>query len=306
MWQLQLQPDFVKTAFPGYDIPRSRASQRERLQMQPETTNDAKARVVLTYNAAADFFDTPALSFWDRIGRRTVERMPLKLGSCVLDACCGSGASAIPAAKAVGAGGRLLGIDLAENLLRLARGKASQLGLTQAEFRLQDIEELDPSAETFDAVICVFGIFFVPDMASGVRSLWKVLRSGGQLAITAWGPRVLEPGSSAFWHAVRNERPDLYKSFCPWERINEPHALASMLLEAGVHTEDVVAEAGVQPLRSPEDFWTIAMGSGYRGTIEQLAEETRKRVRQATLEYIHEHKVESVETNAVYAIARKP
>jgi len=274
--------------------------------MQPETRKDAKARVVSTYNAAADFFDTPALSFWDRIGRRTVEQMPLKLGACVLDACCGSGASAIPAAKTVGSGGRLLGIDLAENLLRLAQGKASQLGLTQAEFRLKDIEELDPSAETFDAVICVFGIFFVPDMASGVRSLWRVLRPGGQLAITTWGPRVLEPGSSAFWHAVQNERPDLYKSFNPWERINEPHALASMLLEAGVHTEYLVAEAGAQPLSSPEDFWTIAMGSGYRGTIEQLAQETRKRVRQATLEYIDEHKVESVETNAVYAIARKP
>jgi len=274
--------------------------------MQPETRNDAKVRATSTYNAAADFFDAPALSFWDRIGRRTVERMSLKLGACVLDACCGSGASAIPAAKAVGPSGRLLGIDLAENLLRLARRKASQLGLTQAEFRLKDMEELDPSAETFDAVICVFGIFFVPDMPSGVRSLWRVLRPGGQLAITSWGPRVLEPGSSAFWNAVRNERPDLYKSFNPWERINEPRALASMLLEAGVHTADVLAEAGAQPLRSPEDFWTIAMGSGYRGTIEQLDQEACVRARKATLDYIHEHKVESVETNAVYAIARKP
>ncbi len=274
--------------------------------MQPGTRNDAKVRATSTYNAAAEFFDAPTLSFWDRIGRRTVERMSLKLGACVLDACCGSGASAIPAAKAVGPSGRLLGVDLADNLLRLARGKASQLGLTQAEFRLKDIEELDCSAETFDAVICVFGIFFVPDMPSGVRSLWRVLRPGGQLAITAWGPRVLEPGNSAFWKAVRNERPDLYKSFNPWDRINEPRALASMLLEAGVHTADVQAEAGAQPLSLPEDFWTIAMGSGYRGTIEQLGQEACVRVRQATLDYISEHKVESVETNAVYAIARKP
>jgi ubiquinone/menaquinone biosynthesis C-methylase UbiE len=274
--------------------------------MHPESTNDAKVRAATTYNAAADFFDAPALSFWERIGARTVQRMSLKPGTRVLDACCGSGASAIPAAKAVGSGGRLLGIDLAENLLRLAREKASQLGLTQAEFRLKDIEELDPPDETFDAVICVFGIFFVADMASGVRSLWRALRPGGQLAITTWGPRVLEPGSSAFWHGVRKERPDLYKSFNPWERINEPHALASMLLEGGVHAADVIAESGAQPLRSPEDFWAIAMGSGYRGTIEQLDQEARVRVRQATLGYFSEHKVESVETNAVYAIARKP
>ena len=301
-----LKPVREKTAVPRYDRLCSHPSLRESVQMQPETRNDAKVRATSTYNAAADYFDAPALSFWDRIGQRTVERMSLKVGACVLDACCGSGASAIPAAKAIGPSGRLLGVDLAENLLRLARGKASQLGLTQAEFRLKDIEELDPSTETFDAVICVFGIFFVPDMPSGVRSLWRVLRPGGQLAITTWGPRVLEPGSSAFWNAVRNERPDLYKSFNPWDRINEPRALASMLLEAGVHTDDLLAEAGAQPLSSPEDFWTIAMGSGYRGTIEQLDQETRKRVCHATLDYISKDRVRSVETNAVYAIARKP
>jgi ubiquinone/menaquinone biosynthesis C-methylase UbiE len=73
--------------------------------MHPESTNDAKVRAATTYNAAADFFDAPALSFWERIGARTVQRMSLKPGTRVLDACCGSGASAIPAAKAVGLGG---------------------------------------------------------------------------------------------------------------------------------------------------------------------------------------------------------
>jgi ubiquinone/menaquinone biosynthesis C-methylase UbiE len=274
--------------------------------MQPETRSDAKRLAASTYNAAADFFDAPALSYWDRIGRRTVERMSLIPGASVLDVCCGSGASAIPAANAVGPNGRLLGIDLAENLLRLARGKASRLGLTHAEFRLKDFEELDPSAETFDAVICVFGIFFVPDMPAGVRSLWRVLRPGGQLAITTWGPHVLEPASSTFWDAVRNERPDLARNFSPWDRISEPHTLSAMLLEAGVQTTEVVAEAGAHSLNSPEDFWTIAMGSGYRGTIEQLDPGARVRVRKATLDYLSGHGVASLETNAVYAIARKP
>ncbi|MDE2573600.1 MAG: class I SAM-dependent methyltransferase [bacterium] len=269
-------------------------------------TDDAKMRAASTYNAAADFFDAAPLSFWDRIGRRTVERISLKRGACVLDACCGAGASAIPAAEGVGAGGRVLGVDLAENLLHLARVKARLHGLSHAEFRLGDIEALDPSAETFDAVICVFGIFFLPDMPAGVRCLWRLLRPGGQLAITTWGPRVLEPGSSAFWNAVRRERPELYKSFNPWDRISDPQALTAMLLEAGVRTSEVVAEPGLQPLGSPEDFWTIALGSGYRGTIEQLDREARERVRKATLDYLSEHNVRSIETNAIFAAARKP
>jgi len=43
-----------------------------------------------------------------------------------------------------------------------------------------------------------------------------------------------------------------------------------MLLEGGVQTAKIVAESDVQPLNSREDFWTIALGSGYRSVIEQL------------------------------------
>ena len=61
----------------------------------------AKLKAEKTYNAAADNFDAEPLAFWDRYGRRTVERMQLRSGAHVLDVCCGSGASALPAAQAV-------------------------------------------------------------------------------------------------------------------------------------------------------------------------------------------------------------
>jgi ubiquinone/menaquinone biosynthesis C-methylase UbiE len=273
--------------------------------MRPKEMNDIKAIAAQTYNTAADLYDAPALSFWDRIGRRTIEQLSPQSGACVLDACCGSGASAIPAALAVGPSGRVLGVDLAENLLRLGRSKAAQLGLSHSEFRLGDIEALDSTRETFDAVVCVLGIFFLADMSAGARHLWRFVRPGGQMAITTWGPRVLEPGSSAFWLAVRDERPDLYKGYNPWDRINEPAPLAAMLLEGGVEIAKIVVESDVQPLDSLEDFWTIALGSGYRSVIEQLEDASRERVRRATLDSICRQNVRGVETNAIYAIARK-
>src|SRR5215207_9951471 len=75
---------------------------------------DPKARAAAAYNAAADLYDDPRLSFWDRFGRRTVERLDLAPGSMVLDLCCGSGASALPAAEQVGPGGRVLGVERAD------------------------------------------------------------------------------------------------------------------------------------------------------------------------------------------------
>jgi 2-polyprenyl-3-methyl-5-hydroxy-6-metoxy-1,4-benzoquinol methylase len=273
--------------------------------MTHDIPTDPKARAAWVYDTCADLFDSPALGFWDRIGTRTVERLSLAPGASALDVCCGTGASAIPAAEAVGASGRLLGVDLAENLLRLARAKAAKRGLAHAEFRAGDLEALDPAAETFDAVTCVFGIFFLPNMAAGVRTLWSLVRPGGLLAITTWGPRIMEPGASAFWAAVRLERPDLYKSFNPWDTIQDPAGLTALLREGGISTDDVVAESGVQALASADDFWTIVLGSGYRGTVEQLDAPARERVRQATVGHLSSNDVRAVEANAVYAIARK-
>src|ERR1700746_3291662 len=93
------------------------------------TLSEAKARAAATYNAAADTYDEPANSFWERFGRRTIDRLQLPSGARVLDVCCGSGASALPAAEQVGSEGSVLGIDLAEKLLACARAKAAQRGL---------------------------------------------------------------------------------------------------------------------------------------------------------------------------------
>jgi ubiquinone/menaquinone biosynthesis C-methylase UbiE len=144
------------------------------------TPVDAKTRATATYNAAADSYDDPSNSFWERFGHRTIERLHLQPGACVLDVCCGSGASAIAAAQKVGSEGFVLGIDLAEKLLERARSKATKHGLLNVEFKVGDMLDLRVLRLEFDAVVCVFGILFVPDMRAGVQALWEVVRPGGQ------------------------------------------------------------------------------------------------------------------------------
>src|SRR6516165_3731641 len=215
---------------------------------------DAKARAVATYNAAADHYDDPANSFWERFGRATIERLRPAVGSRLLDVCCGSGASALPAAEMVGPGGSVLGIDLAGNLLELARAKAAKRKLEQTEFRPGDLLDMPLRGERFDAVVCVFGIFFVADMRAAVEALWRAVRPGGKLAVTTWGPRFFEPATTAFWNAVREVRPDLYKGFNPWDRICDPPSLSALLHEGGVGQADIVAESGTHPIPNA-DAW---------------------------------------------------
>jgi ubiquinone/menaquinone biosynthesis C-methylase UbiE len=267
---------------------------------------DAKRKASATYNAAADSYDDPANSFWARFGRRTIERLGLRPGEDVLDVCCGSGASALVAAEKVDHDGSVLGVDLSENLLVLARAKASARRLENVHFRLGDMLDLQLPASRFDAVVCVFGVFFATDMTAAVRSLWHVVRPGGKLAVTTWGPHFFEPATTAFWNSIRDVRPDLYKGFNPWDRICDPPALRALLRDGGVEQADILAEPGEHPVPSPDAWWSAVLGSGYRGTFEQLDADERERVRAANLDYVRASGIASVQANVVYAIATKP
>ncbi len=192
------------------------------------------ARAELTYASAADHYVRPALDFWNRWGDATIARVPLSPGDRVLDVCCGAGASAIPAALKVGPTGRVLGLDLAEPLLALARTRASGLGVGNVVFEQQDATATGFDSESFDAVVCVFGVFFAADMADFVAEMWRLVRPGGTLAITTWGPRWCEPASDIFWSAVARLEPDLFRSFNPWDEITTPAALTDLLVRGGV------------------------------------------------------------------------
>jgi hypothetical protein len=132
-----------------------------------------------------------------------------------------------------------------------------------------------------------------------------MVRPGGKLAITSWGENVFEPANKAFWDSIKSEQPNLYKEYTPWDRIREPNMLKELLAEAGATQIEVVAIADMQELRTPEDWWTMVMGGGIRGTIEQLDPAAKERVRQASLQFLQDHAVDALDVSVLYAIAQK-
>jgi ubiquinone/menaquinone biosynthesis C-methylase UbiE len=265
--------------------------------------DEAIARAVKTYNAAADTFDAAPLSFWSRYGQRTIDHLNLQPGDRVLDVCCGTGASAIPAAIAVGPTGSVLGVDVSEGLLGLAREKAQHLD--NITFQNHDCMALGLPDGSFDAIVCVFGIFFLPDMTAALQELWRMVKPGGKLAITSWGQTVFAPMDQVFWDAVQVERPDLYKQYTPWDRISETALLQSLLASAGATAAVVIAESDTQTLQTPEDWWTIVMGGGWRGTVDQMDATTVERIQQANLADLETSGVRSLNVEVLYAIAQK-
>ena len=184
-------------------------------------------------------------------------------------------------------------------------------GVGNIDWRSGDLTDLDLPDGRFDAVVCPFAIFFASDMAAQVRRLWRLVRPGGQLALTTWGPRAFEPALTGWCEAFRRVRPDLTIGFnpwlrfthCrPWDRLADPGAVRRLLREGGIPEAEVVAEEGSQPLRTPLDWWTIARDSALRWSIDGMGPEAAAQVREANLKWLVDHGVEFVQTNVISAV----
>ena len=113
-----------------------------------------------------------------------VERLGFKPGDRVLDVACGSGNSAIAAARK---GADVTGVDIASNLVEAARARAAAEGL-KIHFDQGDAEDLPYEGESFDVVITMFGAMFAPRPEVVASELLRVTRPGGRIAMANWTP----------------------------------------------------------------------------------------------------------------------
>jgi SAM-dependent methyltransferase len=117
-------------------------------------------------------------------GERFVSRLGIKAGDRVLDIACGTGNTAIPAARF---GAKVTGVDIATNLLEQARKRAAAEQLS-IQFEEGDAEELPYSDDSFDVVQTMFGAMFAPRPERVAAELIRVCKPGGLIAMANWTP----------------------------------------------------------------------------------------------------------------------
>jgi SAM-dependent methyltransferase len=107
----------------------------------------------------------------------------LKDGETVLDLGSGAGIDVFLAAKKVGERGRVIGVDMTEDMVAKGRLLAGQHGYSNVEFRLGDIEHLPMESASVDVVISNCVINLTPDKLASFQEVHRVLRPGGRILI---------------------------------------------------------------------------------------------------------------------------
>jgi ubiquinone/menaquinone biosynthesis C-methylase UbiE len=197
----------------------------------------------------------------------------LRRGERVLDIACGTGVVTRLAAERVGTEGTVAGLDLNPAMLAVARSvPSSGAGIEWYEASAESLPLADGS---FDIVLSSLGLQFVPDKASALREMHRVLAPEGRLAIATVGPtpplfaileqalaRHLKPEVAAFMRVVFS--------------LHESKEIEKLASDAGFRDVEVRSKTLTLALPGPVDFlWQYVHSTPLAAAVAQIDDEGR-------------------------------
>jgi SAM-dependent methyltransferase len=161
-----------------------------------------------------------------------VQRLAAKTGERILDLGTGPGEPAMTLSEIVGETGSVVGVDLSDRMIDLARAAARSRGLSRVEFQTMDCGALTFGDASFDAAVSNFGFQIFTDPEKAAREAHRVLRPGGRIAVSVWGTADRVPLLHAIMgpmleHAEPDETgylPTPYETGGPGEMVEFLHA----------------------------------------------------------------------------------
>ncbi len=181
-------------------------------------------------------------------GEALVQTLGVTDGLDVLDLGCGDGTTALPAAKL---GAKVLGVDIASNLVAAGNARAQSLGLDNCRFQEGDASDLSElEDDSFDLVVSIFGAMFAPRPFDVAKEMVRVTRPGGRIVMGNWIPgdptlvaQILKISSS-----YSPPPPEGFVSPMTW---GVEENVIERFSAAGVPEDNISFERGTYTLNSP-------------------------------------------------------
>ncbi len=180
----------------------------------------------------------------------------LRTGNRVLDVAAGTGDQTLMAARRVGPSGFVLAIDISTAMLTNAAEAIRKAGLTNVETRIMDAEDLDLDADSFDAIICRFGLQAFPNPPKVVKAMRRLMKPGGKVAVLVRSTTGKNPYEGVPWLIAHRRGGTMGPMFA----LSEPGVLEKAFRDGGfpdvaVHTVSTQRRfsSSVEVIRSLKD-----------------------------------------------------
>lgn len=250
------------------------------------SSSEFKQHELAGWNAKAVAYGDYLAKVTAQVVDRLLDAGRVTRGTKLLDVASGPGDVA-GAAKARGA--TALGVDFAPSMVTRARKNYPDV-----EFREGDAEALEFPDESFDAVICAFGIGHLSDPDKAVGEVFRVLRRGGRYAFSWW----CSPEKHAFFalvHAAVKAHGDLDVPLPPAPpnfRFSDPEECKRVLAAVGFNDVATHECVPVYTPKSPQEVLDLIYRSTVRTALvlERQTEEARQRINQAIVKGVLKHK----------------
>jgi ubiquinone/menaquinone biosynthesis C-methylase UbiE len=206
-----------------------------------------------------------------------VKAAALRAGERVLDIACGTGIVARIAARRLGNRGSIFGLDTNAPMLATARAAATAEGAA-VEWREGDALEQPFTDGAFEVVLCQQGLQFFPDKPRGLREMHRVLRPGGRIVLSVWGPIERSPGFAVLDEALTRLLDPQAGGLIASGPFSFSDADQLRTLIASANFQDIAIRRATKTLRSPsvEEFVLgFLSGSALAGVVGDMDEGAR-------------------------------
>ena len=171
-------------------------------------------------------------------------------GQEVLDAACGTGIVARTVADRLAGRGRVVGLDLNDAMLTVARRVRPDL-----EWRHGDVAALPFPDRSFDVVLCQMALMFFPDRTAALREMARVSRPGGTVAIAVPAALADQPAYGPFVEmAAQAAGPEARSLLSSYWVCGDLDALTGEMTGAGLLVVGTRTHLGTARFASPEEF----------------------------------------------------
>lgn len=202
-----------------------------------------------------------------------VRKAALQTGERVLDVACGTGIVARLAAEAVGPTGTVAGLDVNPGMLAVARSTTPPV--TSIAWHEASAESMPLPDESFDVVLCQVSLQLMPDKATALQEMWRVLAPDGRMLLNVPGPA--GPIFVSFAEAIGRHVSPMAGGFSRQVfSLHDTAELEQLTSDAGF--SEVSADADTKLLRLPpprEFLWQYVHSTPLAGMVAQVNDEAR-------------------------------